>query len=115
MVMTAFNKSCCHFWNTWRKRSIKDGVIDFRMSSTSICNLVRALSKPYIGAHLEYKNQNITVWAVEPDYDEINLEFIEHGKVLNIIDNKIKIKTGDSSIWITKHEFFELPQIGSYI
>ena len=37
--------------NLWRKRGVKDGAIDFRMTSVSICNLVRALTKPYLGAH----------------------------------------------------------------
>ena len=35
--------------NFWRKRNLGDGMIDFRMSSIAIYNLVRALSKPYIG------------------------------------------------------------------
>ena len=37
--------------SSWRKRRKTDGVIDWRMSAQSIHNLVRGLSKPYVGAH----------------------------------------------------------------
>ena len=33
--------------NTWRKRSSRDGIIDFRMRSIDIHNLVACLSEPY--------------------------------------------------------------------
>jgi methionyl-tRNA formyltransferase len=42
---------------TWRKRGRADGEIDWRMSSRSIHNLVRGLSKPYVGAHFVYRGQ----------------------------------------------------------
>jgi len=38
--------------NIWRKRGMADGKIDWRMSAVSVHNLVRALAKPYVGAHL---------------------------------------------------------------
>lgn len=41
--------------NTWRKRNKEDGKIDWRMSSRGIYNLVRALTKPYVGANLYIK------------------------------------------------------------
>ena len=43
--------------NTWRKRYKNDGKIDWRMSAITIHNLVRGLTKPYIGAHIEYKDE----------------------------------------------------------
>ena len=101
--------------NNWRKRSKRDGIIDFRMNSLVICNLTRALTKPYIGAHVEYKGRDIKIWAVElSDYDRDNYN-IEPGKVLSISDTKIEVKTGDSAIWLVNHEFDELPKIGTYI
>jgi methionyl-tRNA formyltransferase len=101
--------------NNWRKRNMKDGLIDFRMNSLVICNLVRALTKPYVGAHVEYNDTNVTIWGVEiSDYKE-DIKNIESGKVLNVIDSKIEVKTGDSSIWLINHEFSELPQVGAYI
>ncbi|NRA87032.1 MAG: formyl transferase [Rhizobiales bacterium] len=99
--------------NTWRKRGQKDGVIDFRLSSQSIYNLIRALTKPYVGAHLVYKDKNIIIWKSEIIvYQNKN---IEAGKVLNIEGNTITIKTGDSAIRFLKHNFTTLPKKGEYL
>ena len=99
--------------NYWRKRGQKDGLIDFRMSSSSIYNLVRALSKPYVGAHLEYKDTNISIWKSEVvDFNEKN---IESGKVLKIEGQHIIIKTYDGAIKLLEHEFIILPSVGEYL
>ena len=101
--------------NNWRKRNMKDGLIDFRLNSLVICNLVRALTKPYVGAHVEYNTVNVTIWGVEVSANNEDIKNIESGKVLNVIDGRIEVKTGDSSIWLINHEFYELPKIGEYI
>lgn len=99
--------------NTWRKRVKIDGQINFRMSSQAIYNLVRALSKPYVGAHINYKEKEIIVWKVEIiDYKQDN---IESGKVLDVNKEKILVKTYDGAIEITHHEFKKLPNIGEYL
>jgi methionyl-tRNA formyltransferase len=99
--------------NAWRKRSANDGLIDFRMTSDSICNLVRGLSKPYAGAHCVYKGSEVKVWGVEPIlYDQNNFE---PGKVLEVRNNEIKVKTSDGAIIINNHEFSIIPQSGTYI
>ena len=48
--------------NSWRKRNYNDGKIDWKMSSESIYNLIRALAKPYSGAHFIHKDKEYTVW-----------------------------------------------------
>jgi methionyl-tRNA formyltransferase len=99
--------------NTWRKRGIKDGLIDFRMSSNAIYNLVRALTKPYVGSHIEYKDKHISIWKVEEViYNHPN---IESGKVLEVIGNKILVKSYDGAIRILKHDFNTLPKEGEYL
>jgi methionyl-tRNA formyltransferase len=99
--------------NYWRKRGEHDGVIRFNMSSTAIYNLVRALSKPYIGAHLIYDSNKVTIWKVKEMPCEVsNIEF---GKILAVPDNSIDIKCYDGSIRILEHEFNTLPKVGEYI
>ena len=74
--------------NTWRKRGSVDGCIDWRMAACSIHNLVRGLSRPYVGAHFQYNDQIIKVWQTEIVLDvPCNLE---PGKVLS---------TGQSGYW----------------
>ena len=99
--------------NIWRKRGRKDGEIDFRMSSKAIFNLVRALTKPYVGAHLIYNEENIIIWKVE--MIENNSSNIEYGKVIESKDDSIMVKTYDGAIKIIKHEFKTLPKTGEYL
>jgi methionyl-tRNA formyltransferase len=99
--------------NSWRKRSQRDGLIDFRMTSTSIFNLVRALTKPYPGAEISYNNSFFKVW--ETSFGNNLQNNIEPGKILNIKKNAIEVKTGDGSIWLISHEIEPLPSIESYL
>ncbi|MDW7998190.1 MAG: formyltransferase family protein [Thermodesulfovibrio sp.] len=101
------------FTNYWRKRSKIDGLIDFRMSSYAIYNLVRALTRPYVGAHVIYKGREVKVWKVREE--GVYLPNIEPGKVLEVDKNTILVKTYDNAIRIILHEFDELPKVGDYI
>ncbi len=99
--------------NVWRKRNKADGKIDFRMSSKAIYNLVRALTKPYVGAHIEYKEKDISIWKVKIiENNDIN---IESGKVIESSKEKLIIKTYDAAIEILEHEFKEVPKVGEYL
>jgi methionyl-tRNA formyltransferase len=99
--------------NTWRKRTKDDGKIDFRMSSYTIYNLVRALTKPYVGAHVNYKGNCIKVWKCK----EIKCKFInlEAGKILAVKDDIITVKTGDGAVDLIDHEFERMPTVGEYL
>jgi len=99
--------------NNWRKRSQPDGEIDFRMNSRSIYNLTRALTKPYIGAHIKYNNINYSVWKVK-ESDEFQ-ENIEPGKVLKVVGNIFTVKSYDGAIEIIEHDFKEVPKVGEYL
>ena len=84
--------------NYWRKRNIKDGEIDWRMSGESIHNLIKALTHPYPGAHFYFGKKEIKVWSSK--YIKQSADNIEPGKILNISKNNFKIKTGDGIIQI---------------
>ena len=99
--------------NSWRKRGGYDGKIDFRMSTESICNLVRGLSRPYVGAHCIYKESDVKIWKVNPG--DCQYGNIEPGKVISIKNQGIEIKTSDSSVILIEHDFEIIPQINEYI
>lgn len=89
--------------NLWRKRGIADGRIDFRMSSDAIYNLIRGLSKPYVGAHIDFQEKEFKVWTAKT-CDDLYPNF-EAGKVIEINrQGAIKVVTGSSSIWLVEHE-----------
>lgn len=100
--------------NHWRKRGRSDGRIDFRMNSFAIYNLVRALSEPYPGAHIEYAGQDIKVWEVN-EVSCQTVENIEPGKIIEIQGNRIFVKAGDNIIELVRHEFQRLPGVGDYL
>lgn len=99
--------------NIWRKRTKNDGKIDFRMTSRAIYNLVRALTKPYVGAHVVYKGEGYKVWkSKEQSNRAINLE---PGKVLAVENNIITVKTGDGTEDLIEHDFKVMPHVGEYL
>lgn len=99
--------------NEWRKRSRNDGLIDFRMSSRSIYNLVRALTKPYPGAEIEISNTRYQIW--ESRIGNCRISNLEPGKVLEINGNEIEVKTSDGSIILVDHTLERLPNEGEYL
>lgn len=87
--------------NYWRARDKNDGLIDWRMNSENIYNLIRALNKPYSGATFNYKNNEYSVF--ESKIINKNLKNIEPGKVLKRYDNNAYlIKTGNKALKISQ-------------
>lgn len=100
--------------NSWRKRGKADGMIDWRMSSRNIYNLVRSLTKPYIGAHFVYGGKEYKVWKVK-EIDTPDMQHLEPGKVILVnSDGTIDIKAGDGGIRLLEFETFEITA-GDYI
>ncbi len=94
--------------NSWRKRSKADGQIDWRMSSRAIYNLVRSLTKPYVGAHFVFNGQDFKIWRVEEILTLEGLSNIEPGKVLDVnTDGTIDVKVYDGIIRLLD---FDRPQ-----
>lgn len=98
--------------NYWRKRSAIDGEIDFRMSSRAIYNLVRALTKPYVGAHISHNGEFYSVWKVKTV--DVDIQNIEPGKVLGVDGSNVIIKTMDGAIELIDHELPEIKN-GDYL
>ena len=86
--------------NYWRKRNVDDGKIDWRMSANNIYNLVRALSKPYLGAHFFFKNKKIILWkSLIVKFKNRN---IEPGRVIFFFKSKPVVKCGENAICMLK-------------
>lgn len=99
--------------NYWRKRGKQDGQIDWRMSARSIHNLVRALSRPYPGAHCIHNGNEVKIWKTGlTEENDLNSE---PGKILQTSGSTIRIKCGEGVLLLLSHEFMEIPEKGSYL
>ena len=99
--------------NYWRRRTNKDGLIDFRMESEAICNLVRALSEPYAGSHCVYLGKEVKIWEIKIGNN--NEKNIEPGKIIKIFKKNIEVKTGSGSVILIRHEFEFFPKKNEYL
>lgn len=97
----------------WRKRTESDGQIDWRMSATSIHNLVRALTKPYVGAHCRYVGKSVKIWKTEVRHGFP--KNIEPGKIVALENNAPTIKCGEAALRLLSHEFNPIPPLGHYL
>lgn len=98
---------------SWRKRTKKDGKIDWRMSAENIDRLVRALTKPYVGAHFEYEDVDIKVWKTQVNL--VNCSNMEPGKIVAVVDSSFTIKTGDYLLQVLEYEGDFIPTVGQYL
>jgi len=99
----------------WRKRSRKDGLIDWRMQAGDIHNLVRALAKPYPGAEFMYQDTSYIVWKSRV-CDLPLSQNIEPGSVVQVSGNQLLIKcSGDSGLWVDEHNCRDDIKIGEYL
>ena len=88
--------------NYWRKRNFDDGEVDWRMSSRSIHNLTRALSKPYPYSHFYFGGKKIEI--IQSKIVKFDKNNIEPGKVLAIKKKNIYVKCGNGAISIIKYK-----------
>jgi methionyl-tRNA formyltransferase len=99
----------------WRKRTRKDGEIDWRMSSKRIHDLVRALTRPYPGAGCAHKGKEVKIWKTRIIGKGEKFRDAEPGKVLTKNGRRLSVKTGDGVIEILEHSFGSVPKSGSYL
>ena len=99
--------------NIWRKRGAADGRIDWRMSASSIHNLVRGLSHPYIGAEFLFRGHTIKVWkSAVLDVGNVNCE---PGKILDMNFGEPIVKCGEQSIRLIDVEPKLSASVGEYL
>ena len=100
----------------WRKRTQHDGLIDWRMPARGVYNLVRALTRPYVGAHTHYDSRPFKIWSVS-EKAGCHSPFAEPGKVVAVekMNNSFTVKCGTDAITVIEHELQSLPRTGEYL
>lgn len=99
----------------WRKRSRKDGLIDWRMNASDIHNLIRALSKPYPGAEFNFNQDTVVVFDSRL-HEQPLPENVECGRVMEASNGTFLIKcAGQSGIWIEAQQLINQLHRGDYL
>lgn len=91
----------------WRKRTEKDGEALWNsFTSSQVFNLVRALTKPYVGAHTNLRGQKLLIWRsiLMPESEIMSFQKFRPGEVCAVRDDGFVVKTIDGSILITDYE-----------
>ena len=88
------------------KRSPKDGLIDFKTSSTDdIVNLVRGVTKPFPGAYcFTDQGEKIVVFEAWAFDDIMDFSRFEPGEVIDNLYKMPVVKTVDGSLIIKQYE-----------
>ena len=83
------------------------------MSSQTIHNLVRGLTKPYVGAHFICDGKEIKFWKSET-VKETTLN-IEPGKILSVDTRGVVVKTGIDALRLVDIEPQIILEQGKYL
>ena len=83
------------------------------MSSQTIHNLVRGLTKPYVGAYFNCDGREIKVWKSETVNE--TTQNIEPGKILSVDTRGVVVKTGIDALRLVDIEPQIIVEQGEYL
>ena len=87
----------------WRKRGEEDGVIDWSAPTMTTYNLIRALTRPYVGAHTYVNGSKLIVWtALLPRPQAGALPAGAPGTIVAVADEGITVLTGDGELVLSE-------------
>jgi methionyl-tRNA formyltransferase len=89
-------------------RTPEDGRIDWKLSSTQIFNLIRAVTDPYPGAFTGAGPARLMVWWGEPDSPATVGVTGRPGEILSV--SPLVVATGDGALELTRTEWRGAPQ-----
>ena len=87
--------------NYWRKRSIHDTIIDFRITAKHIIQMVRSYTTPYPCAKLIFEDYMLDILDVQIDHAQMTygeLKRIEPGKIIAVGQKYICVKASDEIV-----------------
>jgi len=90
----------------WLKRTEKDGEIDWTVPTMKTYNLIRALTRPYVGAHTYFKGKRMLIWRARLPQSPLPPTAVEiqPGTIFAQTDNGFDVKTKDSYLTVCEYE-----------
>lgn len=90
------------------KRSAEDGLIYWEDSTWDICNLIRAVTRPFPGAFAylgDEGDKRVQIWKAQPFDTRITYPSSEPGEIVEVFYNGMfVVRTGDSTALVTDYE-----------
>ena len=93
----------------WRKRTDTDGEIAWETPTLRTYNLIRALTRPYVGAHTFYQGRKLRVWrsALPSRPTVAGGNKARAGTVVGHGDSGLLVKTGDGYLRVLEYDAAE--------
>jgi methionyl-tRNA formyltransferase len=93
----------------WRKRGQKDGEIVWEMPTMKIYNLIRALTRPYIGAHTYMAQKKMVIWRSRLPEGTVPVDAsnVPPGTVFAQRQTELDVRTGDEYLTVVEYELIE--------
>ncbi|MBT3603208.1 MAG: methionyl-tRNA formyltransferase [Candidatus Latescibacteria bacterium] len=90
----------------WRKRTKKDGEIDWTTNTLTAYNLIRALTHPYIGAHTYHQNAEVKIWKAQLiNKSQYSPPQRSPGQIIDIsAKGHLIVKTTDHALEVSAYE-----------
>lgn len=89
----------------WRKRTFQDGEIHWANDSLTIYNLVRALTRPYVGAHTWLRGELLKIWKTHLVFPQpVAWASAQPGEVLPGNSAALWVRTGDGVLELVEWE-----------
>ena len=86
------------------QRTPSDGVIDWQCTNQEISRFVRALTKPYPGAHTYAGKQQLRIWSAIPFDIDVRTKCTP-GEVYKVFNNQdLLVKSGHGYVLIQDYE-----------
>ena len=85
------------------------------MAAVTIHNLVRALTRPYVGAHCRSKQGDVKIWKSRIVELPSGAADAEPGRVLAASNGHVTVRCGLGALEVVEHEFDRLPEVATYL
>jgi len=100
----------------WRKRTEEDGLINWATEDRTIYNLIRGLTRPYVGAYTFCKSKKFRVWKAA--FAPLDFNFkprVKFGTIVGMGPHGIDVKTGNGCITIRDYDFDSTLEVGDWL
>ena len=90
----------------WRKRTGKDGEIHWEATTMDTYNLIRALTRPYVGAHTFLKGGKVLIWRAKLPESPLRADAynFDPGTVFEKSAVGFHVRSGDGHLIVEEYE-----------